>query len=157
MANIEIHITQELLRLIAEIDEFKGKWRALNTLAPERLAALRKIATIESVGSSTRIEGARLSDIEVQKLLANLGQQSFANRDEQEVAGYAEVMDSIFASWESIPFTENYIKQFHKILLKYSPKDERCRSTIKARLKQLTIDRLLVRYGKGRSTWYGLN
>jgi Fic family protein len=127
MANIEIQITQELLRLIAEIDEFKGKWRALNTLAPERLAALRKIATIESVGSSTRIEGARLSDIEVQRLLANLGQQSFANRDEQEVAGYAEVMDSIFASWESIPFSENYIKQFHKILLKYSPKDERHR------------------------------
>jgi Fic family protein len=81
MANINIEITQELLRLIAEIDEFKGKWRALNTLAPERLAALRKIATIESVGSSTRIEGARLSDIEVQKLLANIGQQSFANRD----------------------------------------------------------------------------
>jgi Fic family protein len=131
MANIEIQITQELLRLIAEIDEFKGKWRALNTLAPERLAALRKIATIESVGSSTRIEGARLSDMEVQKLLANLGQQSFANRDEQEVAGYAEVIDSIFASWESIPFAENYIKQFHKILLKYSPKDERHRGEYK--------------------------
>jgi Fic family protein len=131
MANIEIQITQELLGLIAEIDEFKGKWRALNTLAPDRLAALRKIATIESVGSSTRIEGAMLSDIEVQKLLANLGQQSLANRDEQEVAGYAEVMDSIFASWESIPFTENYIKQFHKILLKYSPKDERHRGEYK--------------------------
>jgi hypothetical protein len=62
MTDIDIPITQELLLLIAEIDEFKGKWRALNTLAPDRLAALRKIATIESVGSSTRIEGARLSD-----------------------------------------------------------------------------------------------
>jgi Fic family protein len=68
----DIRITQEMLLLIAEIDEFKGKWRALNTLAPDRLAALRKIATIESVGSSTRIEGAQLSDSEVQKLLANL-------------------------------------------------------------------------------------
>jgi Fic family protein len=131
MENLEINITQELLLLIAEIDEFKGKWRALNTLAPERLAALRKIATIESVGSSTRIEGARLSDRQVQELLANVGKQSFTTRDEQEVAGYAEVMDSIFASWESMPFSENYIKQFHKILLKFSPKDERHRGEYK--------------------------
>ena len=110
MVNIEVNITQEILLLITEIDEFKGKWRALNTLTPERLAALRKIATIESVGSSTRIEGARLSDRQVQELLANVGKQSFSYRDEQEVAGYAQVMDSIFASWESIPFSENYIK-----------------------------------------------
>ena len=82
MADINITITQELLLLITEIDEFKGKWRALNTLAPNRLAALRKIATIESVGSSTRIEGARLSDRQVQELLANVGKQSFTSRDE---------------------------------------------------------------------------
>jgi Fic family protein len=131
MTDIDIPITQELLLLIAEIDEFKGKWRALNTLAPDRLAALRKIATIESVGSSTRIEGARLTDRQVQALLANVGKQSFTSRDEQEVAGYAEVMDAIFASWESIPVSESYIKQFHKMLLKYSPKDERHRGEYK--------------------------
>jgi Fic family protein len=131
MTDIDIPITQELLLLIAEIDEFKGKWRALNTLAPDRLATLRKIATIESVGSSTRIEGARLSDRQVQALLANVGKQSFTSRDEQEVAGYAEVMDAIFASWESIPFSENYIKQFHKMLLKYSPKNDRHRGEYK--------------------------
>jgi Fic family protein len=77
MADPELKIGQEMLMLIAEIDEFKGQWRSLKTLAPERLAALRKIATIESVGSSTRIEGAKLSDRQVQALLANLGQQSF--------------------------------------------------------------------------------
>jgi Fic family protein len=131
MADTELKIGQELLMLIAEIDEFKGRWRALNMLAPERLAALRKIATIESVGSSTRIEGARLSDRQVQALLANLEQQSFTSRDEQEVAGYAEVMDVVFASWESIPVSENYIKQFHKMLLKYSPKDDRHRGEYK--------------------------
>ncbi len=50
-----ILITPEILALIAEIDEFKGAWRALGTLAPERLSALRRVATIESIGSSTRI------------------------------------------------------------------------------------------------------
>jgi hypothetical protein len=61
-----IRITPELLALIAEIDEFKGAWRALGVLAPERLKALRRVATIESIGSSTRIEGSRLSDREVE-------------------------------------------------------------------------------------------
>ncbi len=121
----KIKITQEILLLISELDEFKGTWKALNTLAPERLAALRKIATIESIGSSTRIEGARLSDREVQELLSNLGKESFANRDEQQVAGYAEVVDLIFSSWESIPLNENYLKQLHKMLLRYSSKDDR--------------------------------
>ena len=53
-----LHITPEILSLIARIDEFKGAWRALGTLAPERLSALRRVATIESIGSSTSIEGS---------------------------------------------------------------------------------------------------
>src|SRR6202142_4647793 len=94
-----IEITHELLTLIAEIDEFKGAWRALGTLAPERLNALRRVATIESIGSSTRIEGSHLSDRDVERLLANLEIKSFSTRDEQEVAGYAEVMETIFHAW----------------------------------------------------------
>lgn len=88
-----LNITQDILRLIAEIDEFKGAWRALGTLAPERLNALRHVATIESIGSSTRIEGSKLSDRDVEKLLLNLQIKHFETRDEQEVAGYAEVME----------------------------------------------------------------
>ena len=118
-----IQITPEILTLIAKIDEFKGAWRALGTLAPERLSALRRVATIESIGSSTRIEGSKLTDREVDTLLANLQIQRFDTRDEQEVAGYAEVMDVVFSSWQDIPFTENYIKQLHQILLKHSEKD----------------------------------
>ena len=91
-----IQITPELLALIAEIEEFKGAWRALGTLAPERLNALRRVATIESIGSSTRIEGSKLSDRDIERLLGNLEIKSFATRDEQEVAGYAEVMNTIF-------------------------------------------------------------
>lgn len=118
-----IQITPEILSLIARIDEFKGAWRALGTLAPDRLSALRRVATIESIGSSTRIEGSKLSDREVERLLSNLQIKSFATRDEQEVAGYAELMDLIFNSWQDIPITENHIKQLHQILLRYSEKD----------------------------------
>ncbi len=119
-----LQITPELLNLIAKIDEFKGAWRALGTLAPERLSALRRVATIESIGSSTRIEGSKLSDREVERLLANLSIQTFDTRDEQEVAGYAELMDLVFGSWQDIPISENYIKQLHQILLRHSDKDE---------------------------------
>jgi len=118
-----IQITPEMLALIAKIDEFKGAWRALGTLAPERLSALRRVATIESIGSSTRIEGSKLTDREVERLLANLEIKRFETRDEQEVAGYAEVMDAVFSAWQDIPFTENYIKQLHQILLQHSDKD----------------------------------
>ena len=118
-----IQITPEILKLIAGIDEFKGAWRALGTLAPDRLSGLRRVATIESIGSSTRIEGSKLSDREVERLLSNLQIKSFATRDEQEVAGYAELMDLVFNSWQSIPIAENYLKQLHQILLRYSEKD----------------------------------
>src|SRR5437870_750124 len=126
-----IQITPEVLILIAEIDEFKGAWRALGTLAPDRLSALRRVATIESIGSSTRIEGSKLSDREVEKLLANLEIKSFETRDEQEVAGYAELMDLVFSSWQDIPFNENHIKQLHQILLRHSEKDNRHRGQYK--------------------------
>lgn len=126
-----IRITPELLALIAEIDEFKGAWRALGTLAPERLRALRHIATIESIGSSTRIEGSRLTDREVEQLLAGLEIRRFASRDEQEVAGYADVMETIIQSWADIPVTENHIKQLHRDLLRHSDKDERHRGGYK--------------------------
>lgn len=124
--------TLEMLRVIAEIDEFKGAWRSLSTIAPDRLAALKHVATIESIGSSTRIEGAALSDSEVEALLSGIRKKSFKSRDEQEVAGYADVMDTVFQHWQNIPLTENYIKQIHRDLLKYSTKDDRHRGNYKS-------------------------
>ena len=126
-----LQITPEILSLIARIDEFKGAWRALGTLAPDRLSALRRVATIESIGSSTRIEGSKLSDREVEKLLSNLEIKLFDTRDEQEVAGYAELMELVFSSWQHIPFNENHIKQLHQTLLRHSKKDERHRGQYK--------------------------
>ncbi len=128
-----VAITPAILRLIAEIDEFKGAWTAIGRISPERLTALRRVATIESIGSSTRIEGAKLSDKEVEALLAGLEVKDFASRDEEEVAGYAETMSTIFAHWQDIPLTENHIKQLHRDLLQYSSKDERHRGEYKTR------------------------
>jgi len=126
-----LSITTELLALISKIDEFKGAWRALGTLAPERLLALRRVATIESVGSSTRIEGSKLTNAQVEALLAKLEIKSFETRDEQEVAGYAAVMELLFSAWEHIPFNENHVQQLHRDLLSHSTKDEHHRGKYK--------------------------
>ena len=120
-----------MLRLISEIEDFKGSWRNITTLAPQRLDSLKRIATIESIGSSTRIEGSKLSDQEVETLLGRLELTAFTSRDEQEVGGYAEVMVAIFDSYKEIAISENYIKQLHTMLLQYSTKDARHRGEYK--------------------------
>jgi Fic family protein len=124
-------LSSDLLRMVGEIDEFKGAWKAFGNLAPDRLATLRHVTTVESVGASTRIEGAKLTDREIDLLLSNLDLGSFRTRDEQEVAGYAEATKMVFDSWKEIPLSENHIKQLHGVLLKYSPKDERHRGEYK--------------------------
>ena len=131
MKTRSLEITPDILRAITDIDDFRASWRTMKNLAPERLASLKHVATIESIGSSTRIEGSKLSDSEIEAMLGNLSRKSFATRDEQEVAGYAEVMDIIFHSHAAIELSENYIKQLHSILLKHSDKDERHRGEYK--------------------------
>lgn len=122
---------QQILKLIGNIDGFKGKWNIAEKLENRYLKELRKIATIESIGSSTRIEGATLSDKEVQELLKDIKITKLKSRDEQEVVGYYEVLELIYENYENIPLTESYIKQFHQLLLKYSNKDERHRGRYK--------------------------
>ena len=124
-------ITPEILARVAELDEFKGAWQAIGRIAPDRLSSLRRVATIESVGSSTRIEGVTLSDREVERLLANLDINRFASRDEQEVAGYAAVMESVFDHSDAIGLTENHIRQLHRDLLQFTEKDARHRGSYK--------------------------
>ncbi len=126
-----LSITPEFLKIIAELDEFRGSWIALGRLAPERLTALRKVATIESVGSSTRIEGSKLSDAQVEGLLGRIDVARFETRDEQEVAGYADVMETVFLHARNIDLSINYILQLHRDLLKHSDKDERHRGRFK--------------------------
>jgi len=124
-------ITPELLKIISEIDVFNGGWKIQKNHNPEYLSKLRHVATIESIGSSTRIEGSKLSDNDIESLLAQVGKVSFVHRDEQEVIGYAEVMETVFENFEHISMTENYIKQLHSSLLRHSSKDERHRGEYK--------------------------
>jgi Fic family protein len=126
-----LEVSHEALNLIAEVDEFKGKWEAVRALSPERLRALRHVATIESIGSSTRIEGVKLTDREIEALLSNLERHAFRSRDEEEVAGYAEAMDLVFGSWEDLTLTENHVKQLHSVMLRFSTKDEHHRGEYK--------------------------
>lgn len=141
-----IRITPAMLKTIAAIDEFKGAWTALGRLAPERLDNLRRVAAIESIGSSTRIEGAKLSDREVDQLLSKIDITSFASRDEQEIAGYAAAMETVFAHYAAIDLTENHIKQLHRDLLQYADKDERHRGAYK------TLDNHVEAFGPDGSS-----
>jgi len=126
-----LKITNEILALIATLDELKGAWQAIGRIAPERLSSLRHVATIESIGSSTRIEGAKLTDRQVERLLSNLEIKSFETRDEQEVAGYAAAMELVSTSHQDIELTENHIMQLHRDLLQFSDKDEGHRGAYK--------------------------
>jgi Fic family protein len=132
MREPKLTFSPDLVKLIAEIDEFKGRWEAIKIVSPDRLGGLRKVATIESIGSSTRIEGAKLSDAEVEELLSRaISIKSFKTRDEQEVAGYAEAMDLVFEAYADMRLTENHIRQLHQTLLRHSDKDERHRGSYK--------------------------
>lgn len=118
-----ITLTSEQARLIARIDEFKGAWRALGVLAPQRLNSLRQVATIESIGSSNRIEGNTLTDTEVAALLRRAGDRALDDRNEQEVVGYAKAIELLLASWQDLRFTENHIRHLHQVLLAHSERD----------------------------------
>lgn len=98
---------------------------------PERLTELKRIATIESIGSPTRIEGVKLTDTDVSRIMTSLSTQSFNTRDEQDVAGYALLLNEIYESWEEMPLTENVIKQMHSMLMRFSDKDARHRGQYK--------------------------
>ncbi len=131
MTNYKAVITNEILNLISEIDEFKGRWQAINTLSPDRLRTLKKSATIESIASSTRIEGAKLTDAQVETLLSSIKKTSLKSRDEEEVVGYSNAMDLVLENFEDLKLTENHLKQLHAILLKHSSKDIRHRGEYK--------------------------
>ena len=110
-------LTPEILRLAGAIDEFKGGWLAASKLPPERLAELEQLAVCQAVAAGIRLSGGTISDREVGAVLAggNLPNQSGVT---ENIAGHAKVLRLIVSSSATIPFTENLVKQLHRILAK---------------------------------------
>ena len=115
---------QQILKLIGTIDEFKGKWTTVERQSNRYLKELKKIATVESIGSSTRIEGVLMTDEEIKVLLKDIRISKLKTRDEQEVFGYYEALEIIFANYDDIEISESAVKNLHNILLKHSSKDK---------------------------------
>jgi Fic family protein len=129
--NFDFLTNQRVMQLIAAIDEYRGKWNVVEKRENRYLKELRRIATIESIGSSTRIEGATITDEEIKQLLKDVKITKFKTRDEQEVIGYYEVLELIFDNFSEIKLSDSYIKQLHQLLLKHSDKDEQYRGGYK--------------------------
>jgi Fic family protein len=130
--NKRIKVTSEILSKIAKIDEFKGLWKGSINLNPQILKRLCSTVVITSTGASTRIEGAQMTDEEIARLLRGLKSNLPKNRDEQEVAGYADLIGRIFDHYKDLKLTENNILYFHSILLYYSAKDQAHKGKYKA-------------------------
>jgi Fic family protein len=118
------NLSPEIWSRAAQIDELKGSWVSGARLNPQALGRLKRSVLITSTGASTRIEGAKLSDEDVEKLMRGLSVQKFADRDKQEVKGYYELLSNVFESWQRLSLSEHTIKHFHKELLKYVQKDK---------------------------------
>ena len=121
--NLKIELDWKLISLISVIDRFDAEWTSIERKEGQSLKQLKEIATVRSVGASTRIEGSKMSNQEVDVLLKNLSVDKLEDRDSQEVAGYFEVLDLIGENYKNIDITENSLKNLHNILLKYSKKD----------------------------------
>ena len=122
--NFRIDLDWKLINVISLIDRFDASWSSIERKEGQSLKQLKSMATIRSVGASTRIEGSKMSDAEVDRLLKNSDISKLEDRDEQEVLGYFETLDIISESYADIEITENSIKNLHNILMKYSKKDQ---------------------------------
>lgn len=125
-------VNQQILKLIGFIDSFKGKWNQLEGRESKYLKELKLIATIESIGSSTRIEGSKMSNEEVEDFVNAIKITSFKSRDEQEVFGYYDTLNLILESFQEIDISKNHIHHLHKTLLNKSTKDNRHRGKYKS-------------------------
>ncbi|MDD9899279.1 MAG: Fic family protein [Candidatus Melainabacteria bacterium] len=132
---------------LKNIDEFNASWSDLEMEgAEEFLRELKELSTIQSIGSSTRIEGSKLQDSEIRDLIKDLDINKLQSRDEEEVTGYYEALDLIYESYETLFLSESYIKQLHGVLLKHSSKDTRHCGQYKA-----LSNKVVAKYPDGKS------
>ncbi len=123
--------TEAIYAVLAEIDAVKTAFKITGKLPPQTISRLTQSVIVTSAGASNRIEGNRLTDAEVEALYRNLRIRKFRSRDEQEVAGYLEMLELILSSFADMKLSEAFILQLHRDMLKYSTKDERQRGNYK--------------------------
>ena len=128
------NIFQQIMKQLSIIDRFKGHWETIELKHSRHLKEMKKIATIESIGSSTRIEGATLSDAEVEKLLKSVKITRLSTREQQEIVGYYDTLQIIMDNYQDIDLRERYIHQLHSVLLKHSAKDHGYKGNTKSYL-----------------------
>ena len=122
--NKRIPLSQDILARISKIDQFQGLWQGSLRLSPQILGRLKAFVIITSTGASTRIEVAKMTDEEIARFLRGLKESKPLGRDQEEVAGYANLIGRVLDNWKSMKLSEGRIQQFHSILLQFSEKDK---------------------------------
>lgn len=110
----------EILGLVAQIHEYKGRQELYLKQKPEELDRLVEIAKIQSTEASNEIEGIQTTNTRLKQLVAD--KTAPRNRDEEEIMGYRDVLNTIHENYEYIPIRANYILQLHHDLFRYSEK-----------------------------------
>jgi len=118
-----LDLDMKLMTELSKIDRFDATWASIEKREGASLKQLKSIATVRSVGASTRIEGSKMTDDEVEVLIEKLSVSKLEERDEQEVIGYFQALDTIAQNYESIGISESQIKNLHKILMLHGEKD----------------------------------
>jgi len=118
-----LELTMKLINKVSEVNGFNGTWAPIEKREGQTLKQLKAIATVRSVGASTRIEGSKMTDAEVEVLLEKLTISKLEERDQQEVVGYFKALDTISESYKDILISEGDLKNLHKKLMEYGEKD----------------------------------
>ena len=152
-------ISPQMLTKIAELDEFRGVWTNFASFRHEQLQSLKKVSTIESIGSSNRIEGNNLSDAEIEKLLSNIDITSFKSRDEEEAAGYAELMQELTVNEPGLSRNARAIFNLFDNRPEWTSKEisgelDMNIETVKKNLKSLVDAGRLAKFGATKGAWY---
>ena len=122
--SFKLDLSMQLMSNLSKVDRFDSSWASVERREGATLKQLKSIATVRSVGASTRIEGSKMSDAEVEVLINRIKIGKLEERDEQEVAGYFAALDTIAEHFQDIQIAETHIKNIHKILMQFSEKDE---------------------------------
>lgn len=129
--NFKPEAIESIYSIISEIDGVKNSWHITDRLLPQTIERLTRSVIVTSTGSSNRIEGNRLTDIEVENLYKNLGVKKFKTRDEQEIVGYLQCLELVFSHYNDVPISESSILKLHYDMLIHSDKDIRHRGNYK--------------------------